>query len=443
LKQEMHFLGVGEDMSLGDMYLRLAAAGHAVKAYASDPNAADVMRGMVERTPDWQRDLNWVREAGTNGVILFETATKGEVQDALRRDGFNVIGGSTFGDKLELDREGGQAALRSAGLKTAACVTFSDFQSGIDFVRRHPKRYVFKLNGAGFSSGRNYVGRMEDGADIVALLSRHRARWHLPVEPSFILMDHLEGVEVGVGGYFNGERFMDPVVIDFEHKHFFDGDLGELTGEMGTLVSYENSRPLFEATLAKMAPQLKDGGYVGYINLNTIVNEAGIWPLELTSRFGYPGFAICDALHAEGWDMLFQRMIAHHRTDFATHPGFAVGVVLTVPPFPQTDRYDQLSKGLPILFRGELSAEDRKNLHFAEVELADGQLLTSGEMGYLMVATGRGATPEAARDKAYRLTRRVVVPNLRYRADIGIRFIENDRRLLNHWGLWPDAVQPA
>ena len=49
---------------------------------------------------------------------------------------------------------------------------------------------------------------------------------------------------------------------------------------------------IFNATLEKMAPRLAAERYVGYIDVNCIVNSNGIYPLEFTARFGYPTISI-------------------------------------------------------------------------------------------------------------------------------------------------------
>jgi phosphoribosylamine---glycine ligase len=431
----MRFLGIGKDGSLGDMYLALSQAGHDVKAYIGKPEWHGTLAGLIQRTDDWRKELDWIRNG--DGILIFEAADCGELQDSLRRDGFRVIGGCAMGDRMENDRDFGQSCMRQAGMTTAPCKDFTDFLTALAFIRQRPRRYVFKLSGLGYASSCNVVGEMEDGSDIAALLERYNQSWTFDAPPSFILMDHVTGVEVGVGGYFNGENFMEPVVMDWEHKKFFTGDLGELTGEMGTLLTYRNAGPLFDATLAKMAEQLRECGYIGYININTIANSEGIWPLEFTCRFGYPGAAICSTLHLEGWNVLFRRMITRERLDFPTRAGFAAGVVLTVPPFPQCDDYSELSRGLPVLFREPPTVEDRRHFHLSEVESRDGQLVTTGGTGSLMAITGTGDTVEEACASAYRRCRNVVLPNLRYRTDIGARFLARDRALMQACGLWP------
>ena len=427
----MRFLGIGDTNDLAAMYRGLAQRGHDVRVFVRDAEYRDVFAGLLDFTDDWQGELAWLRASGGDGIALFETASDGATQDALRREGFQVVGGSAFGDRLEADREFGQSVLRSIGLPTAASHPFADYRSASAFVKAHPARYVLKLNGADAARTRNCVGSADDGLDVAALLD-HYARTAPPPPPppqpaaaertdALVLMEYLQGVEVGVGAYFDGQAFVGPACIDFEHKRFFPGDLGELTGEMGTIVSYRHSARLFGAVLAPLAPVLQDGGYCGYINVNLIANEDGLWPLEFTSRFGYPGFAICEALHAEPWETLFAALVARSGRPFATHAGFAAGVVLTVPPFPYRYGYAELSKGLPIQLRPTLSPADHRALHFAEVALQDGQLVTSGASGYLGVATGVGATPSKANAQALRVAQGVVVPNLRYRRDIGER----------------------
>jgi phosphoribosylamine--glycine ligase len=430
----MRILGIGDFHGLGDMYWRLQQAGHEVRVFVSEAESHGIFAGMIRRTGDWRAELAWIGEAGAEGLIVCETAGFGAQADALRREGFHVVGGSAFGDRLENDRAFGQAVMRSAGMSTASTHAFDSFAAAIEFLAAHPGRYVYKVSDGTAASTRNYVGELEDGGDLLAVLRDEHARATPDAATHFVLMQHISGVEVGVGAYFNGEEFLMPACIDWEHKRFFPGDLGELTGEMGTVVSYRDSQWLFDATLGRIAPALRSAGHCGYLNINTIVNEAGIWPLEFTSRFGYPGFAICDALQTEGWDEMLKRIVDRTALTFPTRDGYAVGVVLTVPPFPYEFGYGQLSKGTRIFFRDTMTPGDLEHLHYGEVEMSQGGLVTSGSLGYVMVVTGVGETIDEAQDAAYGRVRKVVIPNMRYRNDIGDRLRRQDRARLLEWG---------
>ncbi|MEA3039433.1 MAG: phosphoribosylamine---glycine ligase [Sphingomonadales bacterium] len=437
----MRFLGVTETCDLGSLYRRLIAEGHEVRVSIEEEGARGTMAGLVPRVEDWRGELGWV---GRDGIVLLEAVSEGygALQDSLRRDGYQVIGGSAFGDRLENDRAFAQELLAGLGLKTAAVHRFEDAASGDAFLGAHPGRYVLKFSGPDFASHDNYVGQRPDGADVRAVLaSRFALRAGAPAR--YILMEHIEGVEMGVGAYFDGEKFLAPACLDWEHKRFFAGDMGELTGEMGTVATFERSGRFFDLTLGRVAPLLREHGHVGYVNLNTIVNQAGIWPLEFTCRFGYPGFAILEPLQAVGWGELFRAMAGRAAVSFPARPGFSAGIVLTTPPFPYSRKQVDEPVGLPVLFEWDLDDEDRRNLHYGEVGLEGGQLVTSGLYGWTMVVTGVGPTISAAREAAYARAARVFVPNGRYRLDIGDRLIAGDYDTVAGLGLFSEAAAPS
>ena len=426
----MRFLGVGDVADLAALYLRLAEDGHEVKVFIGHPLCQGTLAGLIDHVEDWQSRLDWVRAAGDDGCILFENigAGRGEIQDRLRREGFNVIGSSAYGARLESDRAYAQRTLAGLGLSTAPVFEFSDVEEASHFIDRRPARYVLKFNRPDAAS---FVGRHPTGADVRALF----AAGGECSTSSFILMDFVEGVEMGVGAYFNGDDFLQPACLDWEHKRFFPGDLGELTGEMGTVVTYSRTERFFVCTLGRMRSLLRENGYCGYINLNTIVNGRGIWPLEFTCRFGYPGYAVLDPLQRTSWADLFRSMLNRTADRFDTDLGFAVGIVITTPPFPYYRENVPEPIGLPILFEGDLSPAERRNLHYGEVGLKSGVLVTSGTSGYALVVTGTGETIEAAQDAANALADKVVVPNSRYRRDIGTRLIEGEFSQVEAWGL--------
>ncbi|MGB8306798.1 MAG: hypothetical protein WCE36_23460, partial [Pseudolabrys sp.] len=238
----MRFLGIGDCCELADVYVRLAAEGHEVRVSISEPMCHGTLAGLVCRTDDWNSDLPWILEAGCDGIVLFESVAHehGRKQDELRRQGFQVIGGSSFGDRLENDRKYAQSVLSAIGLPVAPMYEFDTLAEATAFVEAHPDRYVLKFSGDKFGASDNYVGRMRDGRDVVAVLAA-KFRQSETERMSFVLMTYVDGIEMGVGAYFDGERFLAPACLDWEHKKFFAGDLGELTGEMGTVVTYERT----------------------------------------------------------------------------------------------------------------------------------------------------------------------------------------------------------
>jgi phosphoribosylamine--glycine ligase len=422
-------LGVTETCDLGSLYLRLLDEGHEVRISVSEPLAEGTMAGLVPRVDDWRGELDWVREAGRHGVIIFEAIGFGELQDELRKDGFNVIGGSSFGDRLEHDRSFALDLLARQGLRIAPVREFGSAEEAIADLKSRPRRCVFKLCD---SAGETFVAVFDDGSDIIALLE---GRSEAPGR--FILMDYVDGIETGVGAYFNGKCFLKPACVDWEHKRFFAGNMGELTGEMGTVATFTSSERLFEATLAPLEPMFRDAGHVGWVNLNTIINADGIWPLEFTCRFGYPGFAVLEPLQAIGWGELFALIIKPESTDFPFRRGFSTCVVLTTPPMPLSRKEVDTPIGLPI-FIGDV---EKKHVHFGEAGLRGGQLVTAGLYGWTAVVTGVGETVEQSRAAAYANASQVKAPNLRYRLDIGDALIAGALEQLSSWG-WLNSSPP-
>jgi phosphoribosylamine--glycine ligase len=424
----MRVLGIGETCDLGSMYLRLIAEGHEVRIAVSEPLAKGTMAGMVPRIEDWRAELPWIRAAGDDGLILFEAIGFGALQDELRRDGFHVIGGSALGDRLEDDRGFAQRLLKDIGLKVAPVAEFDRVEEALDDLATCPRRCVFKRSA---SAGDTFVGTMDDGRDVAAFL---RSAQFDPAE-RFVLMGHVSGVETGIGAYFNGDHFLRPACVDWEHKRFFAGNMGELTGEMGTVATFDRSDRLFEATLLPLEPMLRDAGHVGYLNLNTIVNAEGIWPLEFTCRFGYPGFAVLEPLQALGWGALFASMIGRDSATFSARPGFCACVVLSTPPFPYSRNEVEAPVGLPILVEGV----EAEHLHWGEAGMANDEIVTAGLYGWTAVVTGTGRTIGEAQAGAYQRAARVHSPNLRYRLDIGDKLIAGDFDQLKSWGWLPSG----
>ena len=82
------------------------------------------------------------------------------------------------------------------------------------------------------------------------------------------------GVEIAVGAFFNGHEFISRSTSTSSTRSY-SGNIGSSTGEMGTSMYWSAPNRIFNQTLAKMEKKLREERYVGYIDLNCIVNGQG------------------------------------------------------------------------------------------------------------------------------------------------------------------------
>jgi len=424
--QPKKFLFVSWTSLSGDLAWKILKEGHQVKIYIENKNEADVYDGILEKVEKWEEHINWA------DVVIFDDVGFGSQADKLRKNGKLVIGGSTYSDKTEEDREFGQHEMEKAGINILPHHNFSDFDLAIDFLRNNPGRYVFKPNSGSAGDERDllFIGEEDDGKDIVELMEHNKKVWSRKIK-GFQLQKFVAGVEVAVGGFFNGKNFIYPFNINFEHKKLFPGEKGPSTGEMGTLMYWEDSNAIFHNTLVKMEKVLAESGYVGYYDINCIVNGRGIYPLEITARFGYPTINVQMEGILDPMGELMYKLAGGEFFEFKTRKGFQIGVVVAVPPFPFSSRdIFSIYEDSSILFKNPHYTE---GVHICDVKIVDGDWKLAGDSGYALVVTGSGITVEEARNQAYNRIKNIRLQNMFYRVDIGERWsVDSDK--LQSWG---------
>lgn len=424
-KKGKKFLFVSHEALIGDLAWHVKKEGNEVKYHIQSKFDKDVCDGFVDKIDDWNSEKEWA------DVIVFDDIGFGEIADKLRRNGKLVVGGSAYTDRLEDDREFGQEEMKKAGMNILPRWNFTDFDEAIKFVKENPGRYVIKPSGKAQNEKELlFIGQEDDGMDIIQVLEHYKKNWAKKIKV-FQMQKFAAGVEVAVGAFFNGKDFILPVNINFEHKRMFPGEIGPSTGELGTSMFWSPPNVIFNETLGKMKARLAESGYVGYMDINCIANAKGIYPLEFTSRFGYPTINIQMEGMTSSWSEFLHALAKGDLFQLKTKKGFQVGVVIAVPPFPfrDIDAFRKYSEDATILFKKPAT----DGIHICDVKLVEGDWRLAGVSGYALVITGSGTTMEEARKQAYQRVRNIIIPNMFYRTDIGERWFEDGDRL-HTWG---------
>jgi len=425
------FLFVSLEGLIGDIAWQVVKEGHEAKYCIKSEDDRDIADGFVPKVDDWENETDWA------DVIVFDDVLgQGRIAQELRGAGKLVVGGTEYTDKLEDDRTFGQEELKKVGINILKYGEFTSFDDAVEYVRNNPSRYVIKPSGEAQNIKRMlFVGEEEDGKDVIQVLEAYKKVSTDDIKV-FQLQKKVSGVEIAVGAFFNGNSFVYPININFEHKKLFPGEIGPSTGEMGTSMYWSGTNKIFSATLLKLEDKLREEKYVGYIDINCIVNASGIYPLEFTARFGYPTIFIQqEGIQIPMGDFLFG-LADGSLTEFKTKKGFQIGVRIVVPPYPfeDPDTFERYSNNAAIFFK----KESYEGIHIEDVKSINGQWLIAGTSGVVMAVVGTGPTMKQAQSQVYSRVKNIIIPNMYYRTDIGDRWFE-DCDKLHTWGYLREA----
>jgi phosphoribosylamine-glycine ligase len=400
---------------------KILQEGHDVLLYIKDKAVRESGRGrgLVFTVDDPEP------AAAQADLIIFDDNGMGEDADALRAKGYAVWNGGTFVDKLEYDRLYGMEVFRKYGIKIpdtfevhglddVKAVLSSEFQKG--------EKLVIKLDGAD-AAGSSFSFIAKNPEMCREQVEHWVGDGALGGEWSGIIQRFVEGIEVSVEAWWDGETWSTHN-ITLEEKKLLSGNLGPSVGcAYNTIVRIDEGSRLFKEQLEPIEGLLREEGYVGQIDTNSIVNDEGAYALEWTPRCGY------DATPTLAWGndhgyvnkILYKMGLGGDFEGFGYRGRIWGGVRVYVPPYPTSLKSEKLSgqvyekgcRGVPILDHEKVE----QDFWLCDAMKDDeGRLVCAGTSGIVGVAFGAGDDPREAAAATYRVADRIQIPDKSYRA---------------------------
>ncbi len=350
--------------------------------------------------------------------------------------GYPIFGTNPRAAQLELDRGAGQKVLADHGIPVAPYKIVSSVEEAIALVTKTGMAFAMKPWGGEADKAMTYVAKTPD--DAIFTLERWK-RLKL-FKGQLMMQEKIKGIEVGVGGMFGPAGWCGAIEESFEHKKFLNDDLGENTGEMGTVLRHVAKSKLFDKILDPLTDYLHSINFVGDCSVNCMVTPRGVpLPMEFTMRIGWPNFCIRQAvLLADPVDWMAD--LVRGKDSFRVSPAVACGVVMAHGDFPQSKDIYGTWDGIPIY-----GVEDSlySALHYQQMMEGKAPMLIDGKVkemtmpltagNYVMVVTGIGGTVADASRRAYQAVKKIDWPsNVMYRTDIGRRLKDELPELQKH-----------
>lgn len=375
------------------------------------PIGVNDIAGIVQAARDYMVDLV---------VVGPEDPLSRGLADRLREAGVPVCGNSQAATRIESSKAFAKEVMASAGIPTARAAVVNDLIAGIAALGTFDTPVVIKADGLAAGKGVVVTQSRDEARIVLTAFLEDKA---LGAAGSTVVIEEcLVGREVSILAFVEGEtvRMLAP---SCDHKRAFNGDKGPNTGGMG---AYAPSGAVDAAMMAKieesivkpLARELVERGMPlqGVIYPGLMLTKDGPKVIEFNARLGDPETqVVLPLLNADLAEMCMA--VAMGGLSDVAPPGevtqAAVGIVLASGGYP-----GPIQTGIPIAGFDEVPS-DVILFHAGTRRTEDGRIVTAG--GRVITVVGRGATLEAARERAYAGVEALSFAEMHVRSDIGSR----------------------
>jgi len=375
------------------------------------PIGVNDIAGIVQAARDYMVDLV---------VVGPEDPLSRGLADRLREAGVPVCGNSQAATRIESSKAFAKEVMASAGIPTARAAVVNDLIAGIAALGAFDTPVVIKADGLAAGKGVVVTQSRDEARIVLTAFLEDKA---LGAAGSTVVIEEcLVGREVSILAFVEGEtvRMLAP---SCDHKRAFNGDKGPNTGGMG---AYAPSGAVDAAMMAKieesivkpLARELVKRGMPlqGVIYPGLMLTKDGPKVIEFNARLGDPETqVVLPLLNADLAEMCMA--VAMGGLSDVAPPGevtqAAVGIVLASGGYP-----GPIQTGIPIAGFDEVPS-DVILFHAGTRRTEDGRIVTAG--GRVITVVGRGATLEAARERAYAGVEALSFAEMHVRSDIGSR----------------------
>jgi phosphoribosylamine--glycine ligase len=405
---------------------KLKSEGCQVKVYTKLPEEREAGNGILDKVTDWAPHMKWCDFAVCDSNIF------GKEAEILRNAGVKVIGPTKETERSETDRAFGLSLLEDHGIN---CGEWSEKnlspQEAVAFIQQNGGRWVIKPSS---NADKDLTHIAADEEDAIEFLTENGPKY----KGGLILQKVVEdGHEIAVSFFVSGGKIIYPLIINFEQKRLYNGDLGPNTGQQGDLCVWTTDTKLMDE-VEKMEPYFAKSQYTGCFDIAFMATEEELVALEITPRFGYnTSYDIFENMYKPLGEFFYELAFGTCKV-FPNSFKYATGIVLSGEGYPFKESYLKHGKGHHLK---QITADYTPGMLLYSMEKDAEGFKTSGNYGAILCAVGLGDTPEESTQDAYFQIELLKLPKgIAYRTDINKKLMEEGLRWFEQHGYLPSMM---